>query len=381
MAIYLSNRDGNGKTNEEGHYRLQTRIFEGFNLFQDDLKVVQTSPLSMSVWVSPGDYRLETSAGYSYTGWIDSNTVVTLDTADPANPRISSIVLYVDKGATTSASPPNNPGITKVMAVNGSPAGSPNAPTGSAIQSAVGAGNPYYVLANVLVGAAATQVTDGNITDLRVKMKMEDGLVGTNALQDLSVTQAKLANAPIIGTSRLEDNAVTNAKILANTINFGKMDYSSTIYGRIYFNGGAAGSGGTVFGAGQTGVVGFETLHTDTKGGVTKPSNGLLVVPTTGVYLMWGDLGQTDVPTGLNLIAIAVNPAGTAPATTQRVTSWNNMSGSQAANNRGQTVSAIKLLTAGTAVALLGHNGAGGAVRWNYTESKDEVGLSLVRIA
>lgn len=380
MAIYLSNRDGNGKTNEEGHYRLQTRIFEGFNLFQDDLKVVEESPLSMAVEVSVGDYRLETAAGYSYTGWIDTPTTVSIDTADPANPRITSIVLYVDKGAATSASPPNNPGITKLMAVNGTPAGSPSAPSGSAIQSAVGAGNPYYVLATVLVGAAVTQITNSNITDLRVKMKLEDGLVGTNALQDLSVTQAKLANAQIIDTARLVDLAVTNAKVANNSLNFGKMDYSTTIYGRIYFNGAAAASGGTVFGAGSTGVVPFETLHADTKGGVTKPSNGLLVVPTSGVYLIWGDLGQTDVPTAVNLVSLAANPAGTAPATTQRITSWNNMS-SQSVNNRGATVSAIKYLTAGTAVALLGHNGNSGAVRWNYTESKDEVGLSVVRIA
>lgn len=172
MTVYLSNRDGNGKTNEEGHYRLQTRVFSGFNLLQDDLKVTQNSPLGLSVLVSAGDYRLETSAGYSYTGWLDAAQAVTIPTANASNPRISSIVIYIDKTATTTASPPNNPGIAKIIAVQGTAAATPLAPSASAVQSAVGAGNPYYVIANVTVGTAATQVTNSNITDLRQKMQL-----------------------------------------------------------------------------------------------------------------------------------------------------------------------------------------------------------------
>jgi microcystin-dependent protein len=174
MTVYLSNRDGNGKTNEEGHYRLQTRVFQGFNLLDDDLKVIQTSPLSLGVYVSAGDYRLEVAAGYSYTGWLSANETVGLTTADPANPRITLIVMYVDKAAATSASPPNNPGITKLMAVNGAASAVPSAPSGAAIQSAVGAGNPYYVLASIAVAAGATQVTTANITDLRTQIKVRD---------------------------------------------------------------------------------------------------------------------------------------------------------------------------------------------------------------
>lgn len=172
MTVFLSNRDGNGKTNEEGHYRLQTRVYSGFNLLADDLKVTEQSPLALGVLVSAGDYRIETSAGYSYTGWIDAPTPVTIPTANASNPRISSIVIYVDKGAATTASPPNNPGIAKLLAVQGTAAASPVAPSGSAVQAAVGAGNPYYVIANVTVGTAATQVTNSNITDLRQKMRL-----------------------------------------------------------------------------------------------------------------------------------------------------------------------------------------------------------------
>lgn len=183
MTLYLSNRDGNGKTSEEGHYRLQTRVYEGGILHVNDLKVTQNSPLGMSVLVATGDFRIDTSSGYAYTGWNTTSTVVTITTADPANPRITSIVLYIDKAATTSASPANNPGIPKFMAVNGTAASVPTAPNGATVQSAVGSGNPYMVLANVTIPAAGTQATNANISDQRVRMKVTPDLLnGTDIL-------------------------------------------------------------------------------------------------------------------------------------------------------------------------------------------------------
>ena len=177
MTLYLSNRDGDGKTSEEGHYRLQTRVYEGGILHPNDLKVTQNSPLSMSVLVDVGDFRIETSSGYSYTGWNNISTSVIVSTSDPASPRITTIVLYIDKSATTSPSPPNNPGIPKLIAIDGSPSVTPSAPSGATIQSAVGAGNPYMILANIAIAAAATQIIDANITDLRVRMKLTSDLL------------------------------------------------------------------------------------------------------------------------------------------------------------------------------------------------------------
>lgn len=172
MTVYLSNRDGNGKTNEEGHYRLQTRVYSGFNLLANDLQVTQQNPLALGVTVNSGDYRIESGTGYAYTGWLDAPANVTIPTAPVSGSRISSIVIYVDKQATTSASPPNNPGIAKLTTVQGTAATTPLAPSASAVQSAVGAGNPYYVIANVTVGAGATQVVNSNITDLRTRMRI-----------------------------------------------------------------------------------------------------------------------------------------------------------------------------------------------------------------
>ena len=379
MTVYLSNRDGNGKTNEEGHYRLQTRVYEGNVLFVDDLKVKQNSPLGMSVLVSLGDYRLETSSGYSYTGWIDVDTAVTITTADPANPRITTIILYVDKGATTSASPPNNPGIAKLLAVNGTPAASPTAPNGTTLQSAAGAGNPYMKLAEVLVGTGVTQITNANITDFRTKLTLVDNVVDTSSIINASVTNAKMATNSV-DNAQLVANAVTNAKIANNTIAGGKLDYSTFIYGRLYLGGAAAGAGGFVIGPNSGGIAPYDTLDSNSKGGVTKPSNGLLLIPTTGVYVITASMGMADVPNANTLIRITADPAGGTPGTGQGLTPWANLH-PYGTNNRGGGLSAVKLLTAGTTVGLWIYNNTGAAIRYNWWENRDEAALALVRIA
>lgn len=221
MTIYLSNRDGDGKTSEEGHYKFQTAVFTGNVLGQDSLKVKQTSPLSRGVIVSPGQYRIQTNNDYSYTGWNTNNKNVPVGTADPANPRITSIVAYVDKSAPTSPATPNNPGITKLMAVNGVPAAVPSPPSVASIQSQVGSNNPYILLANIRVAAGAAQITDSDISDMRTRVviaedlisasSIKDNTISTQKLADLSVTSEKLDNGSI-AASKIADAGVPDTK-------------------------------------------------------------------------------------------------------------------------------------------------------------------------
>ena len=181
MTLYLSNRDGNGKTSEEGHYKFQTGVWTGNVLGAAALKVTQNSPLAMNVVVAAGQFKIDTPDDYSYTGWNNSAATIAISTADPANPRITTIVAYVDKSAPTSASPPNNPGIVKLKAVNGSAAASPVAPNDAAIQSSVGGGNPFIKLANVTVPAAASNIVNANIADVRVLVGIPDSIIqGSN---------------------------------------------------------------------------------------------------------------------------------------------------------------------------------------------------------
>jgi len=212
MTMFVSNRDGDGMTDEQGHYKFQTSVFSGNVLESGDLAVTENSPLGLSVLVGPGQFKIDTSDDYSYTGWNTANAPVTISTADPANPRITSIVLYLDKGEDTAPSPPNNPGIAKLMAVDGTPGAVPSAPNGTTIQAAVGAGNPYTVLANVTVGAGAANVDNADISDQRVQVAVGDGLIKTASIKDLAVTTAKIADVNVT-TGKLADSAVTTAKV------------------------------------------------------------------------------------------------------------------------------------------------------------------------
>ena len=65
MTLYLSNRDGNGKTSEEGHYKFQTAVWTGSVLGSSALAVTQNSPLGMSVLVAPGQFKIDTTSDYS----------------------------------------------------------------------------------------------------------------------------------------------------------------------------------------------------------------------------------------------------------------------------------------------------------------------------
>lgn len=217
MTLYLSNRDGSGKTSEEGHYKFQTSMWAGNVVGSTALKVSQNTTPGMSVIVAAGQFKIDTSQDYSYTGWNTADTVVNISTADPSNPRITSIIAYVDKGAATSASPPNNPGIVKLIAVNGTPAASPTAPSAGTIQTAVGSGNPYIVLANITVGAGATQILNAAISDQRILVTIGANLINTASITDSAVTTSKIADLNVT-TNKLANLSVTTAKLANGSI-------------------------------------------------------------------------------------------------------------------------------------------------------------------
>lgn len=177
MALYLSNRDGDGKTNEEGHFRLLSRLLDGAVLLDNDLKVIEDSTVGLSVRVMPGDYRVETPLGYSYMGWNSNYETLPISAPDLTNPRISTVVLYIDKNAETSPVPPNNPGIPKLKEIKGVAASSPIEPSDTVIKTEVGTGNPYIKLANIEVEPSVTQIVNVNITDLRSQIKFINKLL------------------------------------------------------------------------------------------------------------------------------------------------------------------------------------------------------------
>lgn len=163
MTKYINFRDG-GKTDEQGISRPFGKLFAGEVL--EGFAVSQQSPLAMGVSVSTGDIMIASGNGYPYLGWSDAVENITITTADGSNPRYDLIVAYVDKAVVSTASS-NNPGALKIIKVTGTPSGTPTEPNGTAIQSAVGIGNPYAILARVTVGAGVTTITNASISDRR----------------------------------------------------------------------------------------------------------------------------------------------------------------------------------------------------------------------
>lgn len=170
------------------------------------MAVVANGTPNMTTIVSPGSCRISTGtypSSYGYFAAIDTTTgtpageSVTHATANGSNPRIDTVVAYVDTTMTPSTSPVNNPGMLKLMAVAGTPNASPSAPSGATIQAAVGAANPYIKLANVLVGTSVTTITNANITDTRTLTTV--ALTGYSpTATSAAVTSSTSASASIV---------------------------------------------------------------------------------------------------------------------------------------------------------------------------------------
>lgn len=176
MTIYLTNRDG-GKTDEAGHYQFLASGFSGNVL--NGLTLVQTNPLGMKLNLTAGNARIP-YGGYAYSAFVQEGETheVQIGTANPSNPRIDRVVMYIDRAMARQTVNPNNPGIAKIAVVAGTPAGSPVRPSDVSVNTAVG-NNPWIDLADVRVNTGVTQITTANVTDKRV---MASAVLGPKAV-------------------------------------------------------------------------------------------------------------------------------------------------------------------------------------------------------
>ena len=169
MSKIVANYNG-GASDEYGTFAAINRLLTGDVI--EGFQVVPNATPNMTVKVNTGSGRVSTGTyPSSYGYFINHDTVggesVTIATA-AASPRIDYVVGYVDKGVTAAISPVNNTNnLLKFAAVAGTPAGSPVVPTVAQIQTAIGAANPYIILASIAVAASVTSITAPNITDLR----------------------------------------------------------------------------------------------------------------------------------------------------------------------------------------------------------------------
>lgn len=142
------------------------------SLGSDDLfKVEQKAAgANMSVDVGIGRAYLKRAAN-CYGVWSDAVENVAIGANAAGNPRIDAVVLYNDLVSTPGATGAGTD-IPQIIVVAGTPAASPQAPSNSAIEAAIGASDPYEVLAYVTVADSASSITDANITDARRRVYM-----------------------------------------------------------------------------------------------------------------------------------------------------------------------------------------------------------------
>lgn len=123
----------------------------------------------MQVEVAPGAAAV-IKGNKSYPILSDDTEVVTIGNNASGQARIDAIVLHVDveEAPNTDATD-----VAKLTVVPGTPAGSPVAPNAAAIESAIGASDPYIVLAHVAVVNGASSITNANITDVRQALRLK----------------------------------------------------------------------------------------------------------------------------------------------------------------------------------------------------------------
>ncbi len=191
------------------------------------MAVSQNSPAGMSIIVASGWAAIvgTTQANMgTYVAYNDANNVISVNTADPTNPRIDIVCATVQDAYYTGSL---NDVILQVVA--GTPAGSPVAPALPANS---------IELARLAVGAGVTSITNANITDTRVLVTTnipESGDIsavtagtglsggGTSGAVTLSIDTAVTADLSTAQT-------LTNKTLTSPLINLGVNAQTGTTY-------------------------------------------------------------------------------------------------------------------------------------------------------
>jgi hypothetical protein len=173
----MSNKVGyrnNGITSEEGINRIDARAYSKEGVLRDgDLLVTQNGTPNNTVLISTGDIIIGNASptsgvpDYYYHAWVTAADSVTITSNVSGNPRIDSIVAYINKSFTDGVNNDNPNGCVVFSAVPGTAAATPVVPTDATIQAAVGASNPWVLLAQVAVANGFSSISTANITDER----------------------------------------------------------------------------------------------------------------------------------------------------------------------------------------------------------------------
>lgn len=202
MANKISIRSGSSAIPEAGVAHLTRALIYQSGVLDPTThwSVTEQSPQDRTVDVSAGQ-GFFVKAGMTYHGESTDVNNVAITANSSGNPRIDAIVAYADLSASAGTDGTN---VLKFVAVAGTPASSPTAPDATAIATAIGAGNPYIVLANVAVANGATTLANANITDLRPSayVKIPAGIY-QSLLIDASVKTSKMSKVVLVDSATI----------------------------------------------------------------------------------------------------------------------------------------------------------------------------------
>lgn len=190
MATYTAIHDG-GQSSEEGFTRLFAKLSGTQNkgiVGSADLAITQNGAGAMNVIIAIGDVVIP-YLNYFFHGWNTAPYTLTIAASDPTYGRISRIIAWQDRSVTIN-NQASNPGMLKFMEVAGTASGSPTAPNDTAVQTAVGTGNPWLELGQVAVNYSVTTILTANITDLRPLFQLSGGVGGIQFTLSGTVTVA-----------------------------------------------------------------------------------------------------------------------------------------------------------------------------------------------
>jgi len=194
--------------------------------------VTEQTPQARAVNVAIGE-GFFVKTGMTYHGYSTAVNSVSVSANSSGNPRVDAIVAYVDLSASAGTDATN---VLKFACVAGTPASSPVIPDNTAILSAIGAGNPYIILASVAVANGASVIATANISDLRPSayVKIPAGIYQT-LLIDASVKTSKMSKVTLVDSATITVDCSLGqyfeVTIAGNrTFNFTNYQIGQTIY-------------------------------------------------------------------------------------------------------------------------------------------------------